>query len=161
MYKNSSWPMTLLGRRNILKQGLIFHFLTFNLNDRHFFQISKTPFFSQTVFLLKFHIQRRPIRIWCNSRKGIRCCIRFLSVKVVATLPLKSGWAGHQAPPPLTPLHPGSPLLPSQLPYNASQCAQPDRYGYSPPPPPQAPLHRRLQREYSMVYCVPAWAEVD
>ena len=135
--------MTLLGRRNILKFGLIFHFLTFNLNDRHFFQISKTPFFSQTVFLLKFHIQRRPIRICCNSRKGIRCCIRFLSVKVVGLGRTSRTPSPDSAPPRL-------PAPPSQLPYNASQCAQPDRYGYSPPPP-QAPLHRRLQREYGVL----------
>ena len=129
--------MTLLGRRNILKFGLIFHFLTFNLNDRHFFQISKTPFFSQTVFLLKFHIQRRPIRICCNSRKGIRCCIRFLSVKVVATLPLKSGWAGHRAPPPLTPLHPGSPLFPHSS-HTTLACAH-SRTGTGTPLPPPPP----------------------
>ena len=151
--------MTLLGRRNILRFGLIFHFLTFNLNDRHFFQISKIPFFSQTVFLLKFHIQRRPIRICCNSRKGIRCCIRFLSVKVVATLPLKSGWAGHRAPPPLTPLHPGSPLFPHSS--HTTLASAHSRTGTGTPLPPPTRLRSTAGSRGNMVYCVPAWAEVD
>ena len=152
--------MTLLGRRNILRFGLIFHFLTFNLNDRHFFQISKIPFFSQTVFfLLKFHIQRRPIRICCNSRKGINKVLHQISkCKGSRYSPTEVGLGRTSRTPSPDSAPPRLPAPPSQLPYNASQCAQPDRYGYSPPPP---RLRSTAGSRGNMVYCVPAWAEVD
>ena len=47
MFINSLCLMTLLGRRNMLMFGLIFHFLSFYLNDRHFFQISKIHFLAK------------------------------------------------------------------------------------------------------------------
>ena len=47
IYINSAWPMTQLGRRNILKFGLIFHFYTFYLNDHHIFRFQKLLFLAK------------------------------------------------------------------------------------------------------------------